>query len=94
MEKKVALAVEKTWITANDEIYWSNGVADQASLDKKTTLQLPMKAELVSVSGETAFSPLLLDPEHPVHAFVYKNSIDFIIRPWYILDSVPLDPAL
>ena len=86
------LEVEKSWIVANDEIYWANGIADQAFYDSSTTSQMPFRAAVDSFSGSHPFDAFLVDANNPYHSFVFEKPLDFVLNPWFNIDVAPLPP--
>mmetsp|Transcript_15233 Transcript_15233/g.33140 ORF Transcript_15233/g.33140 Transcript_15233/m.33140 type:complete len:161 (-) Transcript_15233:774-1256(-) len=98
LKEAETLSVEKDWINANDVVYWSNVVADEVFFDADFTLQRPENARVINIIGTFMWDQYLKDPQSPVHALVYRKPIDYVIRPWFNLnsfsDSIPGIPEL
>jgi hypothetical protein len=83
---RVASAPE--WTTANDTIYWANGVCDRTFYDAGLA-----DADQVAVAGSDVFVhdgtrwAEYLDPV-PVHTLVYRRAIEFVVSPWANLDEI------
>lgn len=78
--ERVASAPE--WTTANDRIYWANGVCDRtfydAGLADADQVQVP--AHLVEVHDDTRWAQYL-EPS-PARVLVYRRAIEFVVSPW------------
>jgi len=76
------------WVTANDYIYWRNGICDRtfydASLANARTRQLDV-AE-VSIEDGTAWGRLV--GRAPRSALLFEGSIEFAMSPWWNLDEL------
>lgn len=77
----------REWITANDRIYWSNGVADRTYYDATLvdTPILVVDSSFVTVQDSTWFSDFI-DAENPINVLVFETGLDLAITPWYNLD--------
>ncbi len=83
---RVASAPE--WTTANDTIYWANGVCDRtfydAGLADADQVEVP-PADVVVADG-TRWAGYL-EPV-PLHTLVYRRAIEFVVSPWANLDDL------
>ncbi len=78
-----AVSLRKDWILANDRIYWRNGIYDRLLYNG-----LLLDADVVAVNPESAaiddntIWAEFVD-ETPVQIAVFRNPLQFVIRPWY-----------
>ena len=83
---RVAPAPE--WATANDFIYWGNGICDRTYYD---AAMVDSKQRKVPSSGFTINDGTpwaeLVEPE-PVHVLVFEEAIELVISPWENLDRL------
>ena len=76
------------WVSANDYIYWGNGICDRTFYDAGLA-----NAEQYCVDNENhkvqdnSFWGQFIEPE-PVHVLVLQNSIEFVISPWENIDRL------
>jgi len=76
------------WVSANDYIYWGNGICDRTFYDAGLA-----NAEQYCVDNENSklqdntFWNQFIEPE-PVHVLVLQNSIEFVISPWENIDRL------
>ncbi len=70
------------WVTANDRIYWGNGICDRtfydAGLADASMVQVPASA--VTVADESPWAEYL-EPT-PVATLVFTQAIEFVVSPW------------
>ena len=76
------------FVTANDYIYWTNGVCDRTFYDAGLA---DADMDAVPPSGyeltdQTEWAPFV-DPE-PVAVLVYNRAIEFAMSPWVNLDHM------
>ncbi len=80
------------WATANDEIYWTNGIADRtfynAGMHDPLVVDVPSGA--VDITDDTGWADLV-EPD-PAHVLVYENAIELAMAPWANLDQVEASP--
>lgn len=75
------------WVTANDYIYWGNGICDRTFYNASLA-----NAEQHRVGNENAviedgsFWANLVEPD-PVHILILKNAIEFVVSPWENVDK-------
>jgi hypothetical protein len=79
----------RTWVTSTDVVYWLNGVADKVFYNSMLAGQAPVVIDSGSLSGETRWSQYLTGP-NPVQALYYRESMDFVIMPWFNIQSESL----
>ena len=78
-----AVSLREDWILANDRIYWRNGIYDRLLYNG-----LLLDADVVEVNPESAaiddntMWAEFVD-EIPVQIAVFRNPLQFVIRPWY-----------
>lgn len=78
----------REWVSANDFIYWGNGVCDRtfynAGLANAKQHRLDgAKAEI----KDGTFWGTLVEPE-PFHILIYDEAIEFVVSPWQNVDKV------
>jgi hypothetical protein len=70
------------WVSANDYIYWRNGVCDRtfynASLADAPQSRIDSKN---SVIKDGTFWAQLVEPD-PIHVLKLNNAIEFVVSPW------------
>ena len=76
------------WVTANDFIYWGNGVCDRTYYDAGMVDPRKRKvpASACTVDDGTPWAALV-EPE-PVHVLVFEGAIELVISPWENLDRL------
>ena len=76
------------FVTANDYIYWGNGICDRTFYDKGLAFPnqrvLPGSAAVIADSTPWA---ALVEPE-PVHVIVFRDAIEFVVSPWENIDRL------
>ncbi len=77
---------EVAWISANDRIFWRNGVADRTYYDGDfvDTPVLAVDPSALTFTDTTVWSQFV-DPD-PVSVIVYAHGFEIIITPWYNVD--------
>ena len=85
----------REWVTANDFIFWRNGVNDRI-FHNSTSHSAPMiSVDLadVTLDDDSEWAPFL-DPV-PGHVLVYLDKIQFMISPWWNVTETDghVDPA-
>lgn len=77
---RVASAPE--WTTANDSIYWGNGVCDRTFYDAglADADQVSVAGDTVKVQDDTRWAQYL-EPV-PARVLVYRRAIEFVVSPW------------
>ncbi len=82
----VASAAE--WATANDYIYWGNGICDRTFYDAGLAAanQIDVPAKAAAISDHSPWGQLV-HPE-PVHILVFRDAIEFVVSPWENLDRL------
>ncbi len=70
------------WATANDFIYWGNGICDRTFYDAGMIdpKQRKMPPSAITIEDGTAWADLI-EPE-PVHVLVFEDAIELVISPW------------
>lgn len=78
--QRVASAPE--WTTANDSIYWANGVCDRTFYDAglADADQVEVPADTVKLQDDTRWAQYL-EPV-PARVLVYRRAIEFVVSPW------------
>lgn len=78
------------WVSANDYIFWSNGVCDRTFYDASLA-----NAKQHRISNENcvvhdgSFWSQLVEPD-PIHILILDNPIEFAISPWENIDRVQI----
>ena len=84
----MSVSTSKEWVSANDYIYWLNGVCDRTFYDAGLA-----NADQHRINNENcviedgSFWSQIVEPE-PVHILVLENPIEFAISPWENIDRV------
>ncbi len=83
---KAASAIE--WITANDAIYWSNGISDRTFYDGglADAEQVAIDPTTVTVIDRTRWAGYLEPGPHRV--LVFREAIEFVVSPWSNVDEL------
>ena len=82
------VTTSRDWVSANDYIYWGNGICDRTFYD--TGLANAKQNRLGNMHCEItdgSFWSQFVDPE-PVHVLMLENSIEFAISPWENIDRM------
>ncbi len=76
------------WISANDDIYWRNGVCDRTFYDAgmADADQVAVPPAEVKIDDQTPWATYL-EPD-PVHVLVYRQGIEFVVSPWANLERL------
>jgi len=76
------------WVTANDYIYWLNGVNDRIfhNSSSHSAALIAVNPADVTISDDTVWAPLV-NPL-PAHVLVYLEKIQFLISPWWNITEV------
>jgi hypothetical protein len=77
---------EPAWVSANDRIYWRNGVADRTYYDGNfvDTPVLSVDPAMISFTDYTVWSQFVI--QQPISVLVYESGFELVISPWYNLD--------
>lgn len=70
------------WVTANDYIYWVNGICDRTFYNAglaNTKVSLVSSKDTVIKDG--TFWAQFVEPD-PVHILILNNAIEFVVSPW------------
>ncbi len=76
------------WVTANDFIYWRNGVCDRTYYDAGLADpdQVAVDPGSVAVTDGTEWAAFV-DPV-PSHVLVFRNAIELVVSPWANIDEL------
>jgi hypothetical protein len=76
------------WITANDEIYWANGISDRTFYDGglADADQLTVDPATVKVDDRTRWADYVEPIPHRV--LVFREAIEFVVSPWSNVDDL------
>lgn len=82
------VTISRDWVSANDYIYWGNGVCDRTFYDTglANTTQNRMGNDRYEIS-DGSFWGQFVEP-NPAHVLVLPNKIEFVISPWENLDRI------
>jgi hypothetical protein len=76
------------WVSANDTIYWANGISDRTFYNAGLADNPPLDiARANCVINDKSDWSQLVEPE-PVHILVYNRGIELIISPWDNIERV------
>lgn len=80
--------VSRDWVSANDYIYWGNGICDRTFYDTglANTKQNLIGHGNYEINDATSWSRFV-EPE-PAYVLVLQNSIEFVISPWENIDRM------
>ena len=78
--------VSRDWVSANDYIYWGNGICDRTFYDTglSNTKQSRIGVENYKISDGSFWSQFV--ESAPTYVLVLQNSIEFVISPWENVD--------
>ncbi len=70
------------WVSANDYIYWSNGICDRTFYNAglANTKQSLLSSKNSAIKDGT-FWAQVVEPD-PVHILILNNAIEFVVSPW------------
>lgn len=70
------------WVSANDYIYWGNGICDRTFYNAGlANAQQSLISSKNSVIKDGTFWAQLVEPD-PVHILKLNNAIEFVVSPW------------
>lgn len=80
------ITTSREWVSANDYIYWGNGVCDRTFYDAglANAKQNAIEQNQAKIKDESIWSQFL--EADPVHILMLQNSIEFVISPWENID--------
>jgi hypothetical protein len=86
------VSLHKDWILANDRVYWRNGIYDRLQyngllLDADVSEVSP---DSIVIEDNTAWADFV--DETPVQIAIFRNPLQFVIRPWYNVEESCLSP--
>lgn len=81
-----SVTVSRDWVSANDYIYWGNGICDRTFYDTglSNTKQSRIGVEQYKIM-DGSFWGQFLEP-NPAYVLTLQNSIEFVISPWENVD--------
>ena len=76
------------WVTANDYIYWGNGICDRTFYNSglANAQQLRVDKENADIQ-DGSFWGSLVEPD-PVHILILNNAIEFVVSPWENVERI------
>ena len=78
----------RDWVSANDFIYWGNGICDRTFYDTGLANAKQNRIEKDDYEiFDGSFWSQFVEPE-PAYVLVLQNSIEFVISPWENIDRV------
>ena len=82
------VTVSRDWVSANDYIYWGNGICDRTFYDTglANTKQNRVRDENFEVK-DGSFWSRFVEPA-PAHVLLLQNAIEFVISPWENIDRI------
>jgi len=82
------ITTSREWVSANDYIYWGNGICDRTFYDTSLANadQIRISGEQCDIMDGSVWSQFL-EPS-PVHVLMLQNAIEFVISPWENLDRI------
>ena len=86
-----SVACAPEWVSANDRIFWGNGICDRTFYDAGLAQpsMVRMADDAAGADHIVDRSPWadLVEPE-PVHVLVFREAIEFIVSPWSNIDDL------
>ena len=84
------VTASRDWVSANDFIYWGNGICDRTFYDTglANAKQNRVENEHCAISDGSFWSQFV-EPD-PVHILMLENSIEFAISPWENIDRLEI----
>lgn len=82
------ITTSRDWVSANDYIYWGNGICDRTFYD--TGLANAKQNRIGNehcVISDGSFWSQFVEPD-PIHVLMLENSIEFAISPWENVDRL------
>lgn len=76
------------WVTANDRIYWGNGVCDRTFYDAglADAAMVAVPPDAVDVDDQSPWAEFV-DPD-PVAVLAFTEAIEFVVSPWENVDRL------
>ena len=76
------------WVTANDDIYWRNGICDRTFYDGglADADQVAIDPAAVELADASPWAPFV-EPT-PAHVLVLREAIEFVVSPWANVDEL------
>ncbi len=76
------------WTTANDDIYWRNGVHDRTFYDAGLAApdQVVIDPANVTITDQTTWAGYI-EPT-PLRVLVFRQAIEFVVSPWANIDEL------
>lgn len=70
------------WVTANDYIYWANGICDRTFYNAGlANTKVSLLGGKNAVIHDGTFWAQFVEPE-PVHILILNNALEFVVSPW------------
>lgn len=81
----------RDWVSANDRIYWGNGISDRTFYDSglANARQRRIDNASVNIINDSVWGPFL--EAEPFHTLVLEDAIEFVISPWENVDRVRVE---
>lgn len=74
------------WVTANDYIYWGNGICDRTFYNAGlANTKVSLIGSRNAVIDDGTFWAQFVEPD-PVHILILNNAIEFVVSPWENVD--------
>jgi len=88
MKKETSVTISRDWVSANDYIYWGNGICDRTFYDTglANSNQIRIEKENYEIKDQS-FWGQFVEP-NPVHVLMLQNAIEFVISPWENIDRI------
>jgi hypothetical protein len=85
---ETSITTSRDWVSANDYIYWGNGICDRTFYDTglANANQVRISNEHCELMDGSVWSQYL-EPT-PAHILMLRNSIEFVISPWENIDRI------
>ncbi len=70
------------WVSANDYIYWTNGICDRTFYDASLAdAEQSLISNNQAVIKDGTFWAQFVEP-NPIHILKFNNAIEFVVSPW------------
>ncbi len=85
------VTVSREWVSANDHIYWSNGISDRTFYDAglANARQRRIDNANLTMTNDTIWGSFL--EQEPLHTLVMEDAIELVITPWENVDRVRVE---
>jgi len=89
-KSETSITISRDWVSANDYIYWGNGICDRTFYDTglANAKQNRIGNESYEIKDDSFWSQFI-EPV-PAHVLILQNAIEFVISPWENVDRIKI----